>query len=183
VAMKIKHTVRMWIGPLALLANVAARGQVAAKPRTITPAAAAATLAPTVTILSAASGALVRSLGAGNASLDLGPVSYFKGTAAAGESRQKNPGAFVITTRFMLRVDCPGSSSSSQVIVSMSRMDSAASHAIAVDGTTVVSAPQTLEQSMACGSSGEHRMDVEVPISTPAGVIGSTVAFLATLKK
>src|SRR5580693_2091780 len=42
VAMKIKHTVRMWIGPLALLANVAARGQVAAKPRTITPAAAAA---------------------------------------------------------------------------------------------------------------------------------------------
>jgi hypothetical protein len=182
--MKIKHRIRiMWIGPLALLANAAAWGQVAGKPRTIAPAAAAAAAAPTITILSAATGAVVRSLGAGNASLDLGPVSYFKGTSAAGESSQKNPGAFVITTRFTLRVDCPGSSPSSQVTVSMSRMDSAPSHAIAIDGTTVSSAPQTLEQSMPCSSIGEHRMDVEVPVSTPSGAIASTVAFMATLKK
>jgi hypothetical protein len=36
---------------------------------------------------------------------------------------------------------------------------------------------------MACGSSGEHRMDVEVPISTPSGPIGSSVVFVATLKR
>jgi hypothetical protein len=106
-----------------------------------------------------------------------------KGTAAPGESSQKTAGAFVITTRFMLRVDCPGSSSSSQVTVTVSRLDASASHTIAIDGTSLGSAPQTLEQSMTCGSSGEHRLDVQVPVSTPAGSIGSNVAFVAALKK
>jgi hypothetical protein len=40
-----------------------------------------------------------------------------------------------------------------------------------------------LVQSMPCGSGGEHRLDVEVPISTPAGSIGSTVVFGATLNR
>jgi hypothetical protein len=39
-----------------------------------------------------------------------------------------------------------------------------------------------LAESMPCGSS-EHRLEVEVPVSTPAGPIGSTVAFEATLHK
>jgi len=136
-----------------------------------------------ITILAAATGALVRTQAAGNASLDLGRVSYFKGTSAPGQSRQKNFRSFVISTRFALKVDCPGSAASSQVNVTMSRLDAAASHAIAIDGTPVGPAAQTLVQSMPCGSGGEHRLDVEVPVSTPAGSIGSTVAFVATLKR
>jgi len=136
-----------------------------------------------ITILAAATGALVRTQAAGNASLDLGRISYFKGTSAPGQSRQKNFRSFVISTRFALKVDCPGSAASSQVNVTMSRLDAAASHAIAIDGTTVGPAPQTLVQSMPCGSGGEHRLDVEVPVTTPAGSIGSTVAFVATLKR
>jgi hypothetical protein len=136
-----------------------------------------------ITILAAATGALVRSQAAGNASLDLGRVSYFKGTSAPGQSRQKNSRSFVISTRFALKVDCPGSSASSQVNVTMSRLDAVASQAIAIDGTTVGSAAQIMVQSMPCGSGGEHRLDVEVPVSTPAGSIGSTVAFVATLKR
>jgi hypothetical protein len=65
----------------------------------------------------------------------------------------------------------------------MSRLDAAASHAITIDGTTVGSAPQILAQSMPCGSGGEHRLDVGIPVSTPAGSIGSTVAFVAALRK
>jgi hypothetical protein len=136
-----------------------------------------------ITILAAATGALVRTQAAGNASLDLGRVSYFKGTSAPGQSRQKNFRSFVISTRFALKVDCPGSPASSQVNVTMSRLDAAASHAIAIDGTSVGPAAQTLVQSMPCGSGGEHRLDVEVPVTTPAGSIGSTVAFVATLKR
>ena len=136
-----------------------------------------------ITILAAATGALVRTQAAGNASLDLGRVSYFKGTSAPGQSRQKNFRSFVISTRFALKVDCPGSPASSQVNVTMSRLDAAASHAIAIDGISVGSAAQTLVQSMPCGSGGEHRLDVEVPVTTPAGSIGSTVAFVATLKR
>ena len=52
-----------------------------------------------------------------------------------------------------------------------------------IDGTTVGPAAQTLVQSMPCGSGGEHRLDVEVPVSAPAGSIGSTVAFVATLNR
>jgi hypothetical protein len=167
---------------LVLLAHRSAWGQPAGAPRIAAPVMAAPA-APTVTILTAATGALVRSLGAGNASLDLGSVSYFKGTSAPGESSQKNPGAFVITTRFALKVDCAGSLPSSSVNVTVARMDAAASHAIAIDGEALGPTPQPLVQSMPCGSSGEHRLDVEVPVSTPAGSIGSNLSFVATLRK
>jgi hypothetical protein len=167
---------------LLLLVNRAAFGQSFSTLRTITPVAPAPA-APVITILAAATGALVRTQAAGNASLDLGRVSYFQGTSAPGESRQKNSRSFVISTRFALKVDCPGSAASSQVKVTMSRLDAAASHAISIDGTTVGSVAQTLVQSMPCGFGGEHRLDVEVPVSTAAGSIGSTVAFVATLKR
>lgn len=52
----------------------------------------------------------------------------------------------------------------------------------AIDGTPLGYGVQTLAQCMPCGSVAEHRLDLEVPISTPAGPIGSTVAFLATLR-
>jgi hypothetical protein len=44
-------------------------------------------------------------------------------------------------------------------------------------------AAQPLVPSMLCGSSGEHRLDLEVPVSAPAGPLGINVAFVATLKK
>ena len=171
-----------WVGMLTLLATRSSFGQTSGVPRTGT-AVVTPPLAPTITLLAAATGALVRSQGAGNAAVDLGRISYFKGASAPGETSKKNPKSFVISTRFALRVDCPGSSALSQVSVTMSRLDAAPSHVISVDGTTVGSAPQTLMPSMTCGSFGEHRLDVEVPVSTPAGSIGSTVAFVATLKK
>jgi hypothetical protein len=180
--MNSKHTALFWVWILVLLGHRTTFGQPSGAPRTITPVAAAFA-APTITIFAAASGALIRSQAASNASLDLGRVSYFKGTSAPGQSSQKNSGSFVISTRFALKVDCPGSSASSKVKVTMSRLDAAASHAIAIDGTTVGSAVRTLVQSMACGSGGEHRLDVEVPVATPAGSIGSTVTFAATLNR
>ncbi len=167
---------------LALVAHPAAWGQAAVSPRVVTPVSPA-TAAPTVTILPAANGALIQSLGAGNAALNLGSVSYFKGASAPGETTQKNSTSFVVSTRFALKVDCPGSSPSSQVKVTVSRLDAAVSHAISVDGAALGSAPQPLAQSMPCGSSAEHRLDLEVPVSAPAGSIGSNLAFLAALNK
>jgi hypothetical protein len=180
--MNSEHTALFPVCMLMLVAGRAAFGQPVVAPRVVTPMVAASA-APTITFLSAATGVLVVSHGAGNASLNLGRVSYFNGTSAPGESSQRNTGSFVVSTRFALEVDCPGSSSSSKVDVTMSRLDAAASYAIAIDGTTVGSAPQIFAQSMPCGSAGEHRLDVEVPVSTPAGSIGSTVAFMAALKK
>jgi hypothetical protein len=180
--MHFERTTLFSAGVLMLIASRAVFGQQAGAPRS-GPAAVTAPAAPTITILTAATGVLLRSQGANNASLDLGGVSYFRGASVSGESSRKNSGSFVISTRFALRVDCPGSAPSSMVDVTMTRPDAAASHVIAIDGTTVGSAPQVLAQSMPCGSSGEHRLDVEVPVSTPAGLIGSTVAFVAELRK
>src|SRR5580692_6264941 len=117
--MNSTHTALFSLGIL-LLGHQAAIGQAMggrapAAPRNTKLAAPSST--PTVTILSAPTGASVLNLGAGNASLNLGPVSYFKGTSAPGESSQRNSGALVITTWFALRVDCPGSSPTSTVIV------------------------------------------------------------------
>jgi len=167
---------------LALLANPGAFGQPVAAPGILTPQVANPA-APTVIILAAATGALLRNQGASNASLDLGRVSYFRGTSAPGQSSQKHSGALIISTRFGLKVDCPGTAASSKVNVTMSRLDYADSHAIRIDGTPVRSSEQTLMQSMPCGSSSEHRLDVEVPVSTPAGPISSNVAFVATLNR
>jgi hypothetical protein len=180
--MSIKYKALFRVLMLVLLVNSAAFGQPSAVPRTITPVMAAPA-APTITILPAATGALLRNQGASNASLDLGRVSYFRGTSVPGESSQKISRSLVISTRFALKVDCPGNLASSSVNVTMSRLDAAASHAITIDGTTVGSATQTLMQSMPCGSGGEHRLDLEVPVATPAGSIGSTVAFAATLNR
>ncbi len=167
---------------LALLANPGAFGQPAAAPRFFT-SVVANPAAPTITILPAATGALLRNPGFSNASLDLGRVSYFRGTSAPGESSQRHSRSFVTSTRFVLRVDCPATSAVSKVNVTMSRMDSADTHLMRIDGTPVRSAEQVLVQSMPCGSQGEHRLDVEVPVSTPAGPISSNVAFLATLNR
>ena len=176
--MNTKPTALFLLMTLTLFSCRRAFGQ-AGSPRAM---AAAVVAAPTVTVLTAATGAMVQSLGTGNSSLDLGTISYYKGTSTPGESNQMQPGSFVISTRFTLRVDCPGSSAASQVNVTVSRLDAAASHAIAIDGTTLGFSPETLVTSMVCGSSAEHRLDVEVPRSASAGPIGSNIAFTATLK-
>ena len=138
---------------------------------------------PTVTILAASSGVAVRNLRANRASLDLGSVSYFQKRSAPGQSMSKNSKSLVISTRFALRVECPASSSSSRVSVTMSRLDGDTLPAIRIDGTTLDSSAQTLTQSMSCGSDGEHRLDVDIPIVAPAGLLGSSIAFVATLSR
>jgi len=179
--MNSRHAV-FRVASLLLLATEAAFGQPTGAPRTMTSAAVPPT-SPTITILAAATGALIRNQGASNAALDLGRVSYFQGVSAPGETSQRNAKSLVVSTRFALKVDCPGSSAAAKVSVTMSRLDSAFTHSITIDGTKLASTAQTLVQSMPCGSGGEHRLDVEVPVSTPAGSIGSTVAFVATLKR
>ena len=162
---------------LLLLAIRAASGQPIGTPR------AALSSPPTITILTAASGAMVVNQGPGSSALNLGKASYFRGTTAAGESSQRAANSLIITTRFALRVDCPGSPASAQVNVTVKRMDASSSHTMAIDGIKLGPAPHILEQSLPCGSAGEHLLTVEVPKSTPSGSIGSTVAFAATLKQ
>jgi hypothetical protein len=170
----------VWI--VMLFANRATFGQPIGGLRAVAPVGADLGV-PTITIVAAPTGILVRRLGANNASLDLGRVSYFQAISAPGQSVRKSSRSLVISTRFGLRVDCPGISSTSRVNVTMSRLDSDGSYAISIDGITLGSTPQPLLQSMSCDSGSEHRLDVVVPISTQAGPIESNIAFAATLNR
>jgi len=159
--MKLKKTSLFSLWIVFLLSNRAAFAQAAGAPRAMTQAVAAA---PTTSILAVPAGGMIGSQGPGIATVDLGPISYFKGTSAPGETSQKNAGSFVISTRFAVMVNCPGSSSNSLVNLSVSRLDASTSHALAIDGIDVGSVAQVLAPSMPCGSSGEHRLEMEVPV-------------------
>ena len=178
--MHAHHTTLIYGWMLATLTAITAFGQPAPRKSSLVVTAPAA---PTITILAASTGAMLRSEGPGNAALDLGKVSYFKGASAPGESSKRTSGSLVISTRFQLKVDCPGSTASSRVDVTMSRTDAAETHDMSIDGIKLGTVARPLAESMPCGSSSEHRLDVEVPVSTPAGLIGSNVAFEATLRK
>ena len=65
----------------------------------------------------------------------------------------------------------------------MSLLEADPLHSIDIDGSRVGPFAQTLAPFMLCGSSGEHRLEVEVPSSAPPGPLAINVAFLATLKK
>jgi hypothetical protein len=65
----------------------------------------------------------------------------------------------------------------------MARLDADSSHSIDIDGSRLGLTEQPLAAAMICGSSSEHRLEVEVSASAPAGPLGINVAFLATLKK
>jgi len=180
--MNSEHAALLWISTVALLGNRTAAALPARAPRSVTPVAAASP-APTITILASGTGASLQTRGTSKASLDLGHISYFKGTAAPGETTRRNSASFVISTRFALRISCPGSSPATKVNVTMALLDADDSQIISVDGTTVGSVARTLVESMPCGSGGEHRLDVEVPVSTPAGSMGTTIAFVAAINR
>jgi hypothetical protein len=182
--MNSEHAALLWISTVVLLGNRAAVALPARAPRSATPVAIAAHAPETaITIVAAGSGASLRSNGASHASLDLGRVSYFKGTGAPGQTTRRNAASFVISTRFALTVACPGGSPSSRVNVTMALLDADDSQIISIDGTKVGSVARTLVESMPCGSGAEHRLDVEVPVSAPAGNIGTTIAFVAAINR
>ena len=65
----------------------------------------------------------------------------------------------------------------------MSLLEADPLHSLDIDGNRVGPSAQTLAPFMLCGTSGEHRLEVEVPSSAPPGPLAINVAFLATLKK
>jgi hypothetical protein len=134
---------------------------------------------PSITILAAASGAPLQTFSPGSASLNLGRAAYYGGHSASGVSQQKNTGSMVLMTRFALKIDC-GGGQSSLAEVRMTLLLPDPSYAVSVDGTKLSTAefPTILR----CGSVSEHRVEIEVPKTRPAGPIGSTVSFSAIAK-
>lgn len=136
---------------------------------------------PTVTVLPAPSGAALQSDAAGGASLNLGQVAYYSGGhLAPGVSAKKNHTALVLSSRFGLRVDCGAGSRSSLAEVTISLADIDPSYTVSVDGVKLSPVPSVTV--LRCGSVTEHKVEIEVPKTRPAGPLGSAITFSAATK-
>jgi|ERR1051326_1753143 hypothetical protein len=143
-------------------------------------AAAANQVQPTVTILPAPTGASLQSYSAGSAALSLGHATYYGGARAPGVAAKKNSSSMVISTRFGLQVTCSGAAPSSLAEVTISLLGIDPSYAVRVDGAGLASAPSVTV--LRCASVTEHVVEVEVPKTRPAGPLGGTLSFSASLK-
>jgi hypothetical protein len=167
-------------GPVLALWAVSGLAAGADRTHTLAQAMAAAVSQgqPTITILPAASGAPLQSHSGGSASLSFGRAAYYGGPRAPGVVAHKKINSLVLSTRFALKVGCSGWSSFVEVTMSLFTMDP--SYTVSVDGAELTTAPSVTV--LPCGSLSEHRMDVEVNTTRPAGPIGSTVSFSAAAK-
>lgn len=175
-----KNSSRRFQGSVAALVAFPLIGTAADRPHSLTQAitAAASQGQPSISVLTTASGAPLQSIGAGSASLALGRTAYYSGQAAAGVTQQKTSGSMILVTRFALKVDCGAQSSLAEV--SMSLLSPDPFYTVSVDGIKL-SAADSLTV-LRCGSMSEHRLEIEIPKTRPAGPIGSTVWFSATAK-
>ncbi len=136
---------------------------------------------PVLTISPASSGAFIQSYSGGSASMDLGRFSYFGAMPAAGTSLQKSAGSLVISTRFLLTVNCPGKNSSTADIA-VFLADASSQPVFFLDGIRLSHVSQPLTVSQPCGSSTEHTLEMTVPATAPAGPIAETLNFTVTRK-
>ncbi|MGJ5815261.1 hypothetical protein [Paludibaculum fermentans] len=129
-----------------------------------------------MTILAAASGAPMHGLGTANPALSFGHTSYYAGRSAPGVSQRSSGGSIVMTTQFALKVDC-SDTQAVLVEIEMTLISPDASYTVIVDGAPLSTMTSATVQR--CGSVSEHRLEIEVPKTRPAGPFGSTVSFTA----
>ena len=132
---------------------------------------------PTVTVLPAGNGAPVEGYGAGGASLSFGQAAFSGGHPAPGVVERKSGSSMILSTRFDLKVACNAGARSSWAEVSISLATVDASWSISMDGVRLSSAPFVTE--LPCSSVTEHRLDVELSDTAPAGPFDTAVSFSA----
>ena len=147
-----------------------------AAPRLTAPAGV--TNEPSLSIVTASSGVLVRNLGPNASSVDFGLISYPAGSEAPGANSRENRDSMVISTRFGLRVNCLASALS-RADISVFLMESS-QFRVSIDGVAVSSEPQLLLVAQGCGSITVHKLEIEVPVYASEGSLLENIGFLLT---
>jgi hypothetical protein len=139
-------------------------------------------VSPRVQPVTLPTGASVQAAGSGFGSLNFGHVSWARQTQAFGTSHKKDKGSFSLTTKIGLRLDCSAADTGRIASVAASLQQSDSRFSVAIDGVRLSMSPATFSPSVLCGTTGEHTVEVGVPITAPPGPISPSLIFQVTLR-
>jgi hypothetical protein len=106
-----------------------------------------------------------------DASIDVGRV-------VAGRCKSRHCTSTTVRRRFRVRVD--GHSTSARFVrVHAFVQNEQPGHKVRIDGRLLTSVPQLIDASVPLGLAIAHTLEIEVPLSEPAGLIAQNVVWLA----
>lgn len=135
---------------------------------------------PSITFLTVANGAAVRSVGLDQGALNLGLLSNATRQDVDGAQIQSQKDSFAVVTRFGLRIDLSNSSNRGTVTVSAYLLSSSPLQTVWVDGVQLSLTPGIIDARVAYGTITEHVLKIAVPASVPPGQLMDSIAVLVT---
>src|SRR4051812_1772903 len=141
-----------------------------------------ARVAPVISIVGLPTGAGIQGSGIrGLGALNLGHVSWAQDPHNPGVVKKKNKNSFALTTRFGLRLDCSAADANRFATMSASVQQPDTRFSMQIDGVVLSQSPVIITR-LACSSTSEVSLSVEIPFSAPAGVLSSNLNFQVTLQ-
>jgi hypothetical protein len=142
-----------------------------------------ATLAvPIVEVVSSPVGAAVLAAGTGYGSLGLGHIGWVTPNTAFGVTHSKTSNSFSMTTKLALLLSCPAADAGRRASIAAVLQQPDHRYVVSLDETTLSTAPVVISVITTCGSTTQHTLSINVPVSSTAGPINANLSFQVTLK-
>ncbi len=122
-------------------------------------------------------GAAITQAGAGQASLDLGPLSYYGGSNRPGVTSRASGGVLQVSTDFGIRVDRQGQAVKTATVSAFLLGSSTASASI--DAIPLLSSTQVITPDATFGVVVPHTLSIGIPTTSPAGPLSVSVGIMA----
>ncbi len=122
-------------------------------------------------------GAAISQVGANQASLDLGPLSYFGGSARPGVTSRALAGVLQVSTDFGIRVDRQGQALKTANVSAFLLGSSPAT--VTIDAIPLLPSTQVLTPDATFGVVVPHTLAIGIPTSAPAGPLLINVGIMA----
>lgn len=133
----------------------------------------------TVRLVSLPGGAEVIGGNSGVGTLDFGRISYFSPSYPR-TATKKDSHALTTTAEFGLELEAPGSSPNGAAMLSAYLAEPSPNCAYLVDGIRLTTAPQVISAHVEYGTITEHRLEMKVPKSAPAGMKRASIIWTVT---
>ena len=135
---------------------------------------------PSITFLTVANGASVRSAGLDQGAVSLGVLSNATRRDANGIQIQSQQDSFVVATRVGLRIDLSSSSNTGTVTVSAYLLSPDPLRTVWLDGVQLSTAPGIIDGHVVYGVITEHMLKIVVSASRPPGQLMDSIGVLVT---
>ncbi len=122
-------------------------------------------------------GAPLTQLGANQATLDLGTLSYFGGNPLPGVTFTRLSGVLEAATDFGIRVDRKGSATKTASVSAF--LVGTGPATVRLDAVTLTSSAQVIPPTVDFGTVVSHKLTVGVPTTAPAGPLAITIGIMA----